>query len=159
MVFAQCYASIFLLGICKYEQSYLLAGKMNYECVSSDESNATDVDDACVDALGEQCTSWNYSSPYFQSTMVSSFDLVCARAYLVPFYKSLYLVGYFIGLPVAGMVADRFGRRIVIVATVPLHLLAFGVTAMAPHFWVAAAMRALTGFAACGFWKAIFVLS
>lgn len=183
LIVSETFIIQFLLSLPKYQQNYFLAGKMDYECVrfanissassvflsSNSSSAALDGDDeeeafdnhcrTTADDGGIPCVEWRYSSPYYISTIVSEWNLVCDRAYLVPTYKSMYLVGYFFGVPVFGLLSDWFGRLTVIALTAPLQVVTFGVTAFSHTFWLAATMRALQGFVHAGTWKAIFVMS
>ena len=59
------------------------------------------------------CTRWVYDTSLFQSTVVTEWDLVCARAPLLSMLQSWLMIGGIIGSLIGGPLADRFGRRTV----------------------------------------------
>lgn len=67
-----------------------------------------------------RCAKFRYRSDYFDSTLVSEFDLVCDRAYLATLFKSSRDLGWLVGVPLFGIVADTFGRRPVMMLSAPL---------------------------------------
>ncbi|KAA0188903.1 hypothetical protein HAZT_HAZT006270 [Hyalella azteca] len=57
------------------------------------------------------CRAWDYDTSVFRSTVVSEWDLVCDRSYLRSLVQSAFMMGIFVGSPVNGFLADRFGRK------------------------------------------------
>lgn len=57
------------------------------------------------------CTSWDYDRDVFHSTLISEWNLVCRRDYLRSLIQSTFMFGVFIGAPLGGYLADRFGRK------------------------------------------------
>lgn len=57
------------------------------------------------------CTSWEYDTSTFTSTLISEWDLVCGRESLRSLIQSIFMVGYFFGAPLGGYGSDRFGRK------------------------------------------------
>ena len=57
------------------------------------------------------CTAWTYDRDDSNATLVSEFDLVCDRRWLLVLSKSIYFLGLMIGVFVAGWAADFFGRK------------------------------------------------
>lgn len=165
-VLAQCCLTMTLIAMLNAEESYLLAGKMDYKCAEDTEFNMTSAlepgvkRDHCYRLDGvTPCEKWTYSSPYFKSTMMSEWDLVCHKAVFVPMYKSLSIVGFFFGLAVWGTIGDRYGRYPLIAVLIPIKLATFWAKIYAPGYWVALSMRVVNGFLGGGYYKAIFVLS
>ncbi|XP_068592786.1 organic cation/carnitine transporter 2-like [Cebidichthys violaceus] len=54
---------------------------------------------------------WTYSTEYYQSTVVSEFDLVCGEQWKQPLTSLAYFVGGLSGCFVSGLISDRFGRK------------------------------------------------
>lgn len=169
-----------------YSQSHLVAAPMHYRCVDSAQfststrgANSSGYDECWraetkthhlraetkthqkreeTKTHQQQCGQFQFSSPYFQSTMVSEFELVCSRAYLAALYKMSLIGGMLVGLVVCGLLADRYGRKRIVACCLPLLLGATLVTSMTGSFPVAVAMRTLFGFAYAGLWKGVIVL-
>ncbi|XP_037786514.1 organic cation transporter protein-like [Penaeus monodon] len=59
----------------------------------------------------QKCTEWDFDNSTFISTVTSEFDLVCGREYLRAMYTSMYMFGIFFGAPMNGFLADKYGRR------------------------------------------------
>ncbi|RNA03381.1 organic cation transporter -like [Brachionus plicatilis] len=56
------------------------------------------------------CTEWVYSTEFYDTTMVTEWNLVCSNFH----YKSLYMNLHFIGtcgVVLSGILSDRFGRK------------------------------------------------
>ncbi|RNA36796.1 solute carrier family 22 member 4, partial [Brachionus plicatilis] len=77
----------------------------------------------------EPCTEWTYSKEYYDTTLVTEWDLVCSKSY----FKDLYLTMHFIGtfaVIVTGVLSDRFGRKKVAFAFVCFNAFLSAVSAM-----------------------------
>ncbi|XP_065298830.1 solute carrier family 22 member 7-like [Dermacentor albipictus] len=70
------------------------------------------------------CDAWQYDTTSQQDSIVSQWDLVCDRAWLVPFSSAVYMSGAIMCVPVSGIAADRWGRKPVINAWVATLLVA-----------------------------------
>ncbi|XP_075539918.1 organic cation transporter protein-like [Dermacentor variabilis] len=57
------------------------------------------------------CDKWNYDIKDWHDSVVSRFDLVCGRAYLVDLTSVLPSLVYALLSPVAGFASDRIGRK------------------------------------------------
>lgn len=106
-----------------------------------------------TDGVGatEPCTNgWIYDNSTFPSTIVTEWDLVCSRRVLRQLAQSLYMVGVLLGAIVFGHLADRLGRRKVLI----LNYLQIAVTgvcaAFAPSFPIYCAFRLLSGMSIAG---------
>ncbi|KAH9382134.1 hypothetical protein HPB48_008634 [Haemaphysalis longicornis] len=60
-----------------------------------------------------RCQAWDYDPEFAPTSIVSSWDLVCARAWLIPLANALSMAGALVALTVCGIVADRIGRKLV----------------------------------------------
>ncbi|XP_062892267.1 solute carrier family 22 member 6-A-like [Mobula hypostoma] len=60
----------------------------------------------------QACTDgWVYDHSQFTSTIVTEWDLVCDRKSLKQMVQSIYMAGLLIGASVLGRLADKYGRR------------------------------------------------
>ncbi|XP_028253143.1 solute carrier family 22 member 13 [Parambassis ranga] len=101
---------------------------------------------------------WEYSRETFQSTIVTEWDLVCDDASLNNMGSSIYMFGLLVGAVVYGSLADKYGRRIIILINLAVQTV-FGVAAaFAPNFYVYTALRFVVGTSISGVIMNAFVL-
>ncbi|TDH00047.1 hypothetical protein EPR50_G00183370 [Perca flavescens] len=101
---------------------------------------------------------WEYSTETFQSTTVTEWDLVCDSANLNIMGSSTYMLGLLVGAVLFGSLADKYGRRIIILFNLAIQAV-FGVgAAFAPNFYVYIALRFMVGTSVSGVIMNAFVL-
>ncbi|XP_037541974.1 organic cation transporter protein [Nematolebias whitei] len=101
---------------------------------------------------------WEYGKETFQSTIVSEWDLVCSNASLNNLGSSIYMFGLLVGALVFGHLADKYGRRIIILISLALQV-TFGVAAaFASNFYIYTALRFMVGTSISGVIMNAFVL-
>ncbi|KAM8831928.1 solute carrier family 22 member 13 isoform 2-T2 [Spinachia spinachia] len=101
---------------------------------------------------------WEYSTETFQSTTVTEWDLVCDSASMNNMGSSVYMFGLLVGAVVYGSLADKYGRRIIILVNLAIQTV-FGVgAAFAPNFYVYIALRFVVGTSISGVIMNAFVL-
>nr|XP_032655571.1 solute carrier family 22 member 6-B-like [Chelonoidis abingdonii] len=65
---------------------------------------STNTTEPCLDG-------WAYDRSVFNSTIITEWNLVCGQRALKDFAQSIYMLGVLLGAPVLGGLADRLGRR------------------------------------------------
>ncbi|XP_045039314.2 solute carrier family 22 member 6 [Desmodus rotundus] len=102
-------------------------------------------------AATEPCTNgWIYSNSTFPSTIVTEWDLVCSHRALRQLAQSLYMVGVLLGAMAFGYLADRLGRRKVLILNHLQTAVSATCAAFAPTFPVYCAFRLLSGMSIAG---------
>ncbi|KAG9339816.1 hypothetical protein JZ751_022483 [Albula glossodonta] len=66
---------------------------------------------------------WEYARDIYFSTIVSEWDLVCGNSWKVPLTSSMFFVGVLMGSFISGQLSDRFGRKIILFATMAVQTL------------------------------------
>ncbi|XP_058011098.1 putative solute carrier family 22 member 31 isoform X2 [Ahaetulla prasina] len=106
------------------------------------------------------CTrGWQYALPAagLRSTLVTQWDLVCARHWQVPLEQTTHLLGWLVGYVALGAACDRFGRRIIFALSLVLSVpLGFGV-ALAVDYLMLVVMRMLFGAVLAGVFLSLYV--
>ncbi|XP_045622943.1 organic cation transporter protein [Procambarus clarkii] len=69
----------------------------------------------------EPCTEWDFDTSVFSSTLTSEFGLVCGKDYLRATYQSIYMFSTIFSSLISGYIADKYGRKVVVVATMGLY--------------------------------------
>uniref|UniRef100_A0A1A8BNK5 Major facilitator superfamily (MFS) profile domain-containing protein n=1 Tax=Nothobranchius kadleci TaxID=1051664 RepID=A0A1A8BNK5_NOTKA len=101
---------------------------------------------------------WVYSQEVFQSTTVTEWDLVCTNAGFNSLGSSIYMFGLLVGSVVFGAMADRYGRRFVLLLSIALQTILGVAVAFAPNFPVYVLLRFAVGTTISGVIINAFVL-
>ena len=115
------------------------AGQLSFAEALRAYGNSTDQLVACSRAT-DGGTGWEYDASAFPGTLTERWDLVCERQLYPNIAQSVFFSGVFAGVLSAGLLADRFGRRRVLLAYVVLFVVSGLCSALSPSFelWVAA---------------------
>ncbi|XP_066942600.1 organic cation transporter protein-like [Macrobrachium rosenbergii] len=145
-------AWLFLIPAQNLSGAYI-APNIGFLCRPPENLNVTVSKDSCsyeVSASGQvveyPCTKWDYDTSVFSSTLTSEFDLVCDREYLRATYQSIKMAGAFFSPIVGGYLADRFGRKIVVVVTLVIFALCTTSMCFLRDLQVILAFRFIVGF-------------
>ncbi|XP_003798746.1 solute carrier family 22 member 6 isoform X2 [Otolemur garnettii] len=102
------------------------------------EANSTGATEPCTNG-------WIYDNSTFPSTIVTEWDLVCSHRALRQLAQSLYMVGVLLGAMMFGYLADRLGRRKVLILNYLQTAVSGTCAAFAPNFPAYCAFRLLSG--------------
>ncbi|XP_012502293.1 PREDICTED: solute carrier family 22 member 1 isoform X2 [Propithecus coquereli] len=99
---------------------------------------------------------WVYDTP--GSSIVTEFDLVCADAWKLDLFQSCVNMGFFLGSLTVGYIADRFGRKLCLLATVLVNAIAGVLMGLVPDYVSVLLFRLLQGLVSKGSWMAGYTL-
>ncbi|XP_057595111.1 solute carrier family 22 member 1 [Hippopotamus amphibius kiboko] len=106
--------------------------------------------------LGPCQHGWVYDTP--GSSIVTEFNLVCDDSWKVDLFQSCVNVGFFLGSLGVGYIADRFGRKVCLLATTLISATLGVLTAVAPDYTSLLLFRLLQGLVSKGSWAAGYTL-
>ncbi|KAF6116148.1 solute carrier family 22 member 2 [Phyllostomus discolor] len=122
----------------------------------------------CVDPLAELAANrsllplgpcrhgWVYDTP--GSSMVTEFNLVCARSWMLDLFQSAVNAGFFVGAMGIGYIADRFGRALCLLATILINAISGVLLAVAPTYAWALIFRLIQGLVSKAGWLIGYIL-
>lgn len=82
----------------------------------------------------KSCDNFVYDTSQYESSAVTSFDLVCDRSHLRASADALMMFGVFIGSYVFGHLSDKYGRRPVFMTSLMIQVIFGMLTAISPEF-------------------------
>ena len=107
-----------------------------------------------IDTLGGDalipCNNWDYDTSMFQNTIMEKFDLVCSDKIMTKVAGAVFFAGTGVGVFIAGMLADKIGRKKTLLLFVLLFMLSGIASAFAPTFEIWLCARFLWGAASLG---------
>ncbi|XP_025874534.2 solute carrier family 22 member 1-like isoform X1 [Vulpes vulpes] len=106
--------------------------------------------------LGPCLHGWAYDTP--GSSIVTEFNLVCDNSWKVDLFQSCVNLGFFLGSLGVGYIADRFGRKLCLLATSLTSAVLGVLTAVAPNYTSLLLFRLLQGLVSKGSWTSGYVL-
>lgn len=128
-----------------------MAPPLNYTCRTPANTNVSE--DSCSysrmtedgEEVLESCTEWDFDTSVFTNTLTSEFQLVCGRAYLRATFHSIYNFGSITTCIAWGYLADRYGRKKVLVVSSIAIAVILNLQSVIPVFSVILALRMLLG--------------
>ncbi|XP_046958569.1 solute carrier family 22 member 1-like [Lynx rufus] len=106
--------------------------------------------------LGPCRHGWVYETP--GSSIVTEFNLVCDDSWKVDLFQSCVNVGFFLGSLSVGYIADRFGRKLCLLATTLTSAVLGVLMAVAPDYTSLVLFRLLQGLVSKGSWMSGYTL-
>ncbi|XP_026150909.1 solute carrier family 22 member 5-like isoform X2 [Mastacembelus armatus] len=101
---------------------------------------------------------WTYSTEYYQSTVVTEFNLVCRDQWKQPLSSSIYFLGGLCGCFISGQVSDRFGRKPVLFGSITMLSIFSGAVAFAPSWPIFTVLFFMMGLCQLSSYIVVFVL-
>ncbi|KAF0311998.1 Organic cation transporter protein [Amphibalanus amphitrite] len=155
------------------EHRCALPGELANETASEEQlrlwlpyNNATGQPASCErwDAAGGSRTvgcdvGWVYSRERFHSTIVSEWDLVCGRRWMMSTVQASYMFGIFCGSMISGVLSDQFGRRRVVCYSSVLFIISSLATAGAGSYASFVTLRFITAFSGVSIYNSMFILT
>ncbi|CAL4088287.1 unnamed protein product, partial [Meganyctiphanes norvegica] len=131
----------------------LMTPQLKYDCLLPDNNNSFHIDqNQCSYNMNDSsvsqhisCSSWMYDNSTFSSTITSEFNLVCNDAISRAYFTSFYMAGNFIGMPLAGILGDKIGRKKVVMGSVLIFILCGNLIYLLPNFTAILAIRFIMG--------------
>ncbi|XP_076336280.1 organic cation transporter protein-like isoform X2 [Tachypleus tridentatus] len=105
-----------------------------------------------------KCSSWEYDRSLYKSTIIEEWDLVCSNEWLVSLSTSVYMSGFLSTVFISGQLADRIGRRPVILINIAIFLVSALACTFSTSFAMFTAFRYFVAFGASGAITTGFVL-
>nr|XP_058946475.1 solute carrier family 22 member 15-like [Pocillopora verrucosa] len=138
-----------------------IASEPNWKCVNNSTCPFTDSISIIDERYNHRCNilrkDWRFEDDF--TSVVTEFDLVCARSYLGFVSTSGIFAGFLVGSIAISILSDMFGRKR------PLFICGFFcwlfnfVSAFAPTFWFFVLCRSIVGFMLAGYSIPMFVLA
>ncbi|XP_010899171.1 solute carrier family 22 member 5 isoform X2 [Esox lucius] len=101
---------------------------------------------------------WEYDRGTYITTIVSEWDLVCANKWKNPLTSSVFFCGVLTGSFLSGQLSDRFGRKIVLFATMGIQTLSTFLQVFSPSWLVFCVLFFVVGMGQISNYVAAFVL-
>uniref|UniRef100_A0A3B3V4T4 Solute carrier family 22 member 21 n=1 Tax=Poecilia latipinna TaxID=48699 RepID=A0A3B3V4T4_9TELE len=101
---------------------------------------------------------WEFDHSVYTSTIVSEWNLVCDESWKRPLTSSIFFGGVFTGSLISGQLSDRFGRKIVMFATIALQAVSKFIQVFSPSWIVFCALYFIVGMGQVSNYIVAFVL-
>ncbi|XP_042906962.1 organic cation transporter protein [Parasteatoda tepidariorum] len=128
---------IFCINIVGMWQNFsisFLAPNVGFHCVNST--------DRCFFGNSSlPCTQWEYDTSFYPETIVSKWDLVCDREWLISMVKSSYMAGFLVSTILFGQISDWIGRFPVLVICYSITMVSMFLSLLSTSYVMFAALR------------------
>ncbi|XP_013792216.1 solute carrier family 22 member 5-like, partial [Limulus polyphemus] len=105
-----------------------------------------------------KCDTWEYDKSFYQTTIINEWDLVCDDEWMVSLTQSIYMAGFLVATIMFGQLADRFGRRPIILICVVIIVTSGLATAFSTSFAMFTVLRFLVALGSAGLLTTGFVI-
>ncbi|XP_054714521.1 organic cation transporter protein-like [Uloborus diversus] len=127
-----------------------------YETISSQEY--------CAPAAFDKnrtvsCESFVWDHSEFEETVLSEFNIVCKKSKKATLSSSIFMCGVLFGSAGFGMIADKFGRKNVMMSASLIMLASSIGTSFAPSFQIFSLLRFVTAAAVSGLFQTGYILA
>ncbi|KAI1294792.1 Organic cation transporter protein [Halotydeus destructor] len=129
-----------------------------YEIAHHDTGNITACNASIFTDNVISCNQWHYDDKVFKTTIISEWDLVCDRAWLVPLSQSIFMIGVLVGAVLFGTLADRYGRKQAFYYAPIIAVTGCALCSYSPSLWFYDVMSAITSVATSGMYITAFIL-
>uniref|UniRef100_A0A6A7FPC7 Organic cation transporter protein-like n=1 Tax=Hirondellea gigas TaxID=1518452 RepID=A0A6A7FPC7_9CRUS len=106
-----------------------------------------------LDTNTTTCSSWHYDRSLYTNTVVSEWNLVCEDRWLMSSAQASYMAGFMVGALVLSELADKYGRRTLLLWSTLL----FTVTTIATYFSTSYLMFITFRFFVAAFGSGVFL--
>ncbi|KAK8776642.1 hypothetical protein V5799_030008 [Amblyomma americanum] len=115
-----------------------------------------DADERATGGRVVPCDAWDFDLERYGNNIVSEWRLVCDRRWLVELAVLTYMAACVVCLPLAGLLADRVGRRVVMHVSLAALLGAGFATSLANSYPLFVALRIVVSTASNALWLVLF---
>ena len=105
------------------------------------------------------CTKYVYDQSIYRSTVVSEWNLVCRESWKVPMIESVFFAGVMVGAPLFGILADKYGRRPILMISILVTTL-FGIPlGLAPNYTIFLILQFFVAIGQLGIFQTCFIMA
>ncbi|KAG1714402.1 Organic cation transporter protein [Nymphon striatum] len=94
----------------------------------------------------KHCHTWEFDKGIFKKTMIEEFNLVCSRDILISNCNAVFMAVFMVSVLVMGHLADRFGRRSILIISAAFVVIFSIAMAFSTSFMMFLILRAFQGF-------------
>ncbi|GFU15713.1 organic cation transporter protein [Nephila pilipes] len=140
-----------IVGMWQNLATTFFAPNMDFRCVDSvsRNDNGTTFDNSCEVQVGNRsfpCTKWEYDTSFYSQTIVSEWDLVCDREWLISLSKSVYMGGFLVSVIFFGQLSDSIGRLPAVVISYIITVVSMLMTLLSTSYVMFMILRFLQAF-------------
>lgn len=140
--------------------TYFTVDTPDWQCVANSticQYNGTIISAKNLDRCHLPRAEWEYAqlSDY---SIVTQWDLDCDKEWLKGLCTSIFFLGWLLGAPTLGWVADNYGRRFVLMHAMTIFLSTGLISAFVPNVQLFIVCRFVLGFFICGTFQQMFLI-